>query len=436
MFASLLGIALAVAPAAPVPPPQAAAGPPPTIEEVFAIPPPLREALHEQVIVPGGNSDQQRLTRLMRFLFDPAGLGMTYQHDADHTVAQAWQTRQANCLAFTLLTVALAREAGINAFGQEIPRVLTWYREGDALYFSNHVNAGMRAGGQRYTIDVASDSILSGEPPRQIDDTRLLAILYTNRAAGLLGRGRHAQAGEYMAAAFQADDTYPAAWNNAGVLALRALPRRTDGSRGPREWLLALLHSRVGRILATPLVAAVHVVASIALLYLTPVYGLVLTSTVAQLLTVLHLSVVGYLFTNAIIGTDPGPRRPHHGVRLVLLLPSICFYAFFGLALLSSTTVRHPGYYERLALPWLDDPLADQQVGGALVWALGELPALGMALLIALRQCQGKKGQRAAGQETLPRSEGMGQGGAHAANQRFLAVVPFAGTEPTVLAHR
>ena len=173
------------------------------------------------------------------------------------------------------------------------------------------------------------------------------------------------------------------------ALALRALPRRDDGSRGPREWLLALLHSRVGRVLATPLVAALFVVASLALLYLTPVYGLVLTSTVAQLLTVLHLSVVGYLFTNAIIGTDPGPRRPHHGVRLVLLLPSICFYAFFGLALLSSTTVRHPGYYERLALPWLDDPLADQQIGGALMWAMGELPALGLALLITLRWARG-----------------------------------------------
>jgi len=248
MLASLLGIALAIAPgvATPSPPGPAATAPPsielvapappPSAGEVFSIPPALREALHEQVIVPGGNSDQQRLTRLMRFLFDPAGLGMAYQHDADHTVSEAWQTRKANCLSFTLLTIALAREAGIDAFGQEIPRILSWYREGDTLYFSNHVNTGLRAGGQRYTIDVASDSILSGDPPRQIKDSRLLAILYTNRAAGLLGRGRHAQAGEYMAAAFQADDTYPAAWNNAGVLALRT-GRQDDAERHFRRTL-------------------------------------------------------------------------------------------------------------------------------------------------------------------------------------------------------
>ena len=221
MFASLLGIALAIAPVTAPPPAPASIPPPPPVEEVFAIPPALRAALHEQVIVPGGNSDQQRLERLVRFLFDPAGLGMTYQHDADHTVAEAWQTRKANCLSFTLLTIALAREAGIDAYGQEIPRVLTWYREGNTLYFSNHVNAGVRAGGHRYSLDVASDSVLSGDPPNRIEDSRLLSILYSNRAAALLARGEHRAAENYMAAAFRADDRYPANWNNAGVLALR-----------------------------------------------------------------------------------------------------------------------------------------------------------------------------------------------------------------------
>ena len=245
MFASLLGLALAIASVAAPPPSSPSAGQPaiaevfaapPTAGEVFAIPPALRDALHAQVVAPGGNSDQQRLERLVRFLFDPAGLGMGYQHDADHTVTEAWQTRKANCLSFTLLTIALAREAGIDAYGQEINRILAWYRDGDTLYFSNHVNAGMRAGGHRYTVDVASDSILSGEPPRQIDDARLLAILYTNRAAGLMGRGQYELAGHYMTAAFRADDSYPAAWNNAGVLALRR-GRQDDAERDFRRTL-------------------------------------------------------------------------------------------------------------------------------------------------------------------------------------------------------
>lgn len=234
MFAPLLGITLAIgaftappAPAMPSAPPatEGAVGSiapaPPSLAQAMAIPAALEAALQEQVIVPGGKSDQQRLQRLVRFLFAPEGLGMTYQHDADHTVEEAWRTRRANCLSFTLLTIALARRAGIDAYGQEISRTLAWYSEGDTVYFSNHVNAGVRIGGHRYSVDVASDSVMTGEPPRQVDDARLLAILHSNRAANLMARGDLAAARPYMHAALAADAGYASAWNNAGVLAVR-----------------------------------------------------------------------------------------------------------------------------------------------------------------------------------------------------------------------
>ncbi|WP_238346045.1 tetratricopeptide repeat protein [Luteimonas saliphila] len=181
----------------------------------------MRQALHEQVIAQGGASRQQRLSRLVRFMFHPDGLGMRYRHDADFTVAEAWQTREGNCLSFTLMTIALARAAGLDAYGQEINRTLSWYSEGDTLYFSNHVNAGIRIHQQRYSVDVASDNVLTGEPPKQVRDDRLLAILHSNRAASLLGKGRLAEAAAYMASALRADRGYASAWNNAGVLALR-----------------------------------------------------------------------------------------------------------------------------------------------------------------------------------------------------------------------
>jgi len=222
VIASLLGAALAVAPIL-APPPAAPSPlpPPPAIEEVFAIPPALRRAMHEQVRATDGRPDHQRLEALVRYLFDSRGLGMVYRHDADHTVAEAWQTREANCLSFTILTIALARELGIEAYGQEIPRVLSWYREGDTLYFSNHVNAGALIAGRRLTVDVARDEVLTAAPPRQVDDRRLLAIFHSNRAATLLARGDHRLAAGYMDAAFAADDRYATAWSNAGVLAQR-----------------------------------------------------------------------------------------------------------------------------------------------------------------------------------------------------------------------
>ena len=219
----LLTAALALSPQVALPSPPAAviiAEPVVPPEQVLAIPASLRAALQERVISrsPPG---EPRMRRLAEFLFDTDGINLLYEHDADFTVAQAWDTRKANCLTFTLLTVALAREAGLEAYGQEISKTLSWYSEGDTVYFSNHVNVGIRIGVHRYTLDVASDRVLSKDPPEKIDDQRLLAIHYSNRAANLLAANRLADADAYSEAALRSDGRYATAWSNAGVLRLR-----------------------------------------------------------------------------------------------------------------------------------------------------------------------------------------------------------------------
>ena len=217
----LLTAALALSPeAAPPPLPPTAVEAPVAPEQVLAIPASLRAVLQDRVIsrsAPG----EPRMRRLAEFLFDADGTGLRYEHDADLTVAQAWDTRKANCLTFTLLTIALAREVGLDAYGQEIPRTLSWYTEGDVVYFSNHVNAGIRIGAHRYTLDVASDRVLSRDPPEKIDDRRLLAIYYSNRAANLLAANRLADAGAQIEASLRSDGQYATAWSNAGVVRLR-----------------------------------------------------------------------------------------------------------------------------------------------------------------------------------------------------------------------
>lgn len=213
----------------------AALAPPTPPEDVLAIPASLRTALREQVVARSAPGEP-RMRRLAAFLLGPEGLALKYVPDADLTVAQVWETRTANCLAFTLLTIALAREAGLDAYGQEIPRTLAWYSSGDTVYFSNHVNAGIRIGAQRYTLDVASDSVMSNVPPAKVDDRRLIAIYYSNRAANLLAEGRLEAAALQIDAALRSDQRYPTAWSNAGVLRLRA----GDDAGAERDFLHAL----------------------------------------------------------------------------------------------------------------------------------------------------------------------------------------------------
>lgn len=168
------------------------------------------------------------------------------------------------------------------------------------------------------------------------------------------------------------------------TLAVRALPSRKDGSRGPREWLLALVHSRWAGFFAHPIVAAANVAISMIVFYWTPLFELSLTSHVGHLLMVTHFVLAGYMFANVLIGVDPGPNRPAYPLRLLLLFATMAFHAFFGIALTMGTQLLAADWFGALGLPWGVDALADQRRGGGIAWGIGEIPTLLLAIIVAV----------------------------------------------------
>jgi Flp pilus assembly protein TadD len=212
-----------------------AVSPMPRPEQVMAVPPELHTQLQQQVIAAGG-SERSRLDRLADFLFKKSGLGMQYSADVTLTVEQAYRTRKANCLTFTLLTVALAREAGLQAYGQELDDIVAWRVDDNIIYGFNHVNAGFTIGRSRLTVDVARDLVMARNPPKPISDQRLLALYYNNRVAELLAGASPAAAAPYMAMALQLAPRYAGAWANAGVFYLR----QGDPRAAERNYLKAL----------------------------------------------------------------------------------------------------------------------------------------------------------------------------------------------------
>ena len=52
---------------------------------------------------------------------------------------------------------------------------------------------------------------------------------------------------------------------------------------------------------------------------------------------------------------------------------------------MSSTTLLDGGYFAQLKAPWISDLLADQHLGGAVGWAMGEIPIL-LALIATFIQ--------------------------------------------------
>ncbi|WP_284328240.1 cytochrome c oxidase assembly protein [Demequina litorisediminis] len=118
------------------------------------------------------------------------------------------------------------------------------------------------------------------------------------------------------------------------TLALRALAPRTDGTRGPREWLRVIVESRFLGFLSNPIVAAVNFAGSLFIFYYSPLFEFALRNHVGHLAMIVHFTLAGYLFANALVGIDPGPKRPGYPLRVVLLFATMAFHAFFGVSLL------------------------------------------------------------------------------------------------------
>lgn len=167
------------------------------------------------------------------------------------------------------------------------------------------------------------------------------------------------------------------------TLALRALPAaRGDDPPGPREWLLAALHSRVSKFLTNPIVATIIFVSGFYGLYFGGIFDVAVTSHAAHVAMNLHFLLTGYLFYWVVIGVDPTPRPIPPIAKLAVVFASLPLHAFFGVVLMGTKAVLAGDFYQSLQLPWHTDLLADQRLGGGIAWSAGEVPLV--LVLIAL----------------------------------------------------
>jgi putative copper resistance protein D len=140
---------------------------------------------------------------------------------------------------------------------------------------------------------------------------------------------------------------------------------------------LALLHSRVARVLSFPPLTLLLYVISPWALYFTSWYDASLTSVYVHEMMHVHLVAVGALFFWPIVGVDPLPGRVGHPFRVLLTVLTLPFHAFLGVTIMGQETLLGGEHY--LALQegpmgsWLPDPYADQQLAGGILWGAGDL---------------------------------------------------------------
>ncbi|GAA2003680.1 cytochrome c oxidase assembly protein [Brevibacterium samyangense] len=185
------------------------------------------------------------------------------------------------------------------------------------------------------------------------------------------------------------------------TLLMRAIAPRRDGSRGFREWILILVHSRYLRFFAHPIVACVNFAGSLVVFYYSGIMQYALATHLGHELMMLHFLAAGYLFAQSLIGIDPGVNRFPFPVRLLMLLITMAFHAFFGISIMSNTSLIEGDWYGNIGHDWGFSALEDQQTGGEIAWGIGEFPAVLLAIGVAIQwtkssEREAKRSDRAA----------------------------------------
>ncbi|MBU3867340.1 cytochrome c oxidase assembly protein [Streptomyces sp. 4503] len=165
------------------------------------------------------------------------------------------------------------------------------------------------------------------------------------------------------------------------TLTLRALPAAGRGRKGPRELLVALLHSRYMRIISHPAFTIPLFIASLYALYFTPLFDFLMESKAGHIAMMVHFLAVGLVFFWPIMGVDPGPHRPGYVMRMLELFAGMPFHAFFGIALMMASEPMI-GVYEHPPASLGIDALSDQTWAGGIAWAFSEIPSV--IVLVAL----------------------------------------------------
>jgi len=185
----------------------------------FAITDEMRAWAHANV--PDNTPKEQRLDRLLGAMLNQ--MQLKYEAGRTATAREAFETRRANCLAFTSLFVGLARELGIPAFYLDVEDVERFEKDGDLMVVSGHVSAGYKIGGAKVKI---LDFTPAEEPGyrhvRPVTDVRAVALYYSNRGAESLRAGSSGEALGWLRKAVQIDPGFGGAWVNLGVALRRA----------------------------------------------------------------------------------------------------------------------------------------------------------------------------------------------------------------------
>lgn len=164
------------------------------------------------------SSENNRIRQLTDAILDSNEFELAYD-ELTRTAEETFEDRRGNCLSFTNLYIAMARNLGLDANYQEVDTPPYWSLTGEFLLLSKHVNVYIRTHHDKDSVvDFNFYNLSTKVEPNIISDQRAQALFYSNIGVERMLSGDTPGAFANLVASLQRDSTFSPAWVNLGIL--------------------------------------------------------------------------------------------------------------------------------------------------------------------------------------------------------------------------
>lgn len=194
-------------------------------EDIFALSPEMRKFLDTQIT--RRVTTEGKVPALVDALFDKGTIKFNYNASETSNAAGVFASKSGNCLSYTIMTAAFAKEMRIPVQFHVATLSDVWDRNNNTDFLIGHVNLTLgvnytrAAEQQAQLVDFTALSDAHGQLLDDIGEDVIVSMYLNNRAAEAMSNDKVDEAYWWARAATQASPSFLAAYNTLGVVYMR-----------------------------------------------------------------------------------------------------------------------------------------------------------------------------------------------------------------------